>query len=79
MPGMMNNYWGSWGFGGIIMILFWVIIIIGIIALVKLLLTSKPAEAQLKDTPLEILKRRYAQGEITKEEFEEKKRTLGLL
>ena len=29
-----------------------------------------------KDTPLEILRRRFAKGEITKQEFEERKRVL---
>ena len=29
------------------------------------------------ETPLDIAKRRYAQGEITKEQYEEIKRTLG--
>jgi putative membrane protein len=29
------------------------------------------------DSPLEILKRRYARGEVSKEEFEEKKKDLG--
>ncbi len=34
--------------------------------------------AQQDESPLEILKRRYALGEITREQFEELKRTLGV-
>ena len=33
---------------------------------------------QLSETPLNILKKRYAKGEIIKEEYETKKQELGL-
>lgn len=79
MSGMMPGYGGFPWFGGIIMVLFWVLVIVGIIALIKGLIHYKPiAEGQSEETALEILKRRYAQGEITKRDFENKKRYLGL-
>lgn len=37
---------------------------------------STPGAAGAAETPLEILKRRYAQGEITREQYEEMKRDL---
>jgi putative membrane protein len=60
------------------MILFWVVIIVGIALLVKWLASSsgKEAGASAKESPMETLKRRYAAGEIGKEEFEEKKKDL---
>ena len=74
-------YWGhemmGWG-GGFFMIIFWVAIIVGIALLAKWLLavSGKDAGSAAKESPIEILKRRYAEGEIGKEEFEEKKRDL---
>jgi putative membrane protein len=74
-------YWGhdmmGWG-GGFFMIIVWVAIIVGIVLLVKWLVATsgKGAGAPVKESPIEILKRRYAAGEIGKEEFEEKKKDL---
>ena len=35
-----------------------------------------PGQRKKKDTPLDILKKRFAAGEISKEEFEENKKVL---
>jgi putative membrane protein len=77
----MHWGWGrdmtGWG-GGLFMIIFWVVIIVGIALLVKWLSASsgKDTGSSAKESPMEILKRRYAAGEIGKEEFEEKKKDL---
>jgi putative membrane protein len=71
-PGMM---WGWWGIGRIFMIIFWGLFILGLIFLVRWLggmaKTTKPEESAL-----DILKKRYARGEIDKEEFEQKRKDL---
>lgn len=67
--------------GGIGMLLFWLLIIVGVIWLISALSPrgSSPAgsNAAPSESPLDILKRRYAKGEINKEQFEEMKNTLG--
>lgn len=68
--------WGFGSFGGFFMILWWALIIAGIIALVKWLATQSHDSHEYKKNPLEILKERYAKGEIDKKEFEEKKKEI---
>lgn len=62
------------------MILFWVFILVGIAFLVHWLKNSTKGEgrqsAPQPESPLEILKRRYASGEITKEQYESMKRDI---
>ena len=68
----------SW-FGGIFMVLWWVLIIAGIVALVRWLAGQSGHEHHFnhEKSPLEILKERSAKGEIAKKEFDDKKKDLG--
>jgi putative membrane protein len=78
-PGMMGWGYGAGWFGSVLMITFWIALIVGIIFLIRWLVVStrgRAGGARSEDSALEILKRRYARGEIDKEEFEEKKRDL---
>jgi putative membrane protein len=76
-PGMMGGFGWMW-FMPIFFILFWGLVIWGIVALVRGLSGSRGADSvpPTADSALEILKRRYARGEINKEEYEEKKKDL---
>ena len=81
-PWMMGGLSG-FGFpfmGGIWMILFWVLIIGGVVWLVQSF--ARGAGSGINSTHggslIEILKQRYAKGEITKEQFEQMKHDLGV-
>jgi putative membrane protein len=80
-PGMMGwGYYGMGWIGMIIMIAFWVAVIVGIVFLIRWIIHSTGSSIRKgdpEDSPLEILRRRYARGEIQKEEFEIKKKDLG--
>lgn len=67
--------WGWIGLGMVHMLLFWILVILGIVVLVRWLAAGPPRD-HLPDA-LEILKARYARGEITKEQFEQMKRDIG--
>lgn len=67
---MDNSCWGmGWG--------MWFIPVIIILALYFLLKNNlQPKSGQNSESPIEILKRRYAIGEITKDQFEEMKKNI---
>ena len=56
-------------FGWLFIIIFSILIILGIIQLVNMLSRSRGRETH-GESPLHILKKRYAKGEIAREEFE---------
>ena len=78
-PGMMGG-WGGFPFMGPIFGLVFVCLIIG--GAVWFVQSRSREESRLGSgptatgTPLEILKRRYASGEVTKEQLEDMRRTL---
>lgn len=76
-----EGFGGGMGFGGIGMILFWGLVIAGVIVLVRWLTASRtPPGAAPRDggrSALDILRERYAKGEIDQAEFEQKRRDLG--
>ena len=73
---MMGDMDGSWAvFGMVMMIAFWT----GLIALAFWAIESfRPRHNQTSgEAPLEIARRRYAAGEISREQFEQIRRDLG--
>jgi putative membrane protein len=73
--GMMGNWWWIWftGIGGFIVLVL-------VIYLLAYTLRSGGRGARAPEapceTPLDILKKRYAKGEITREEYEQMRRDL---
>ncbi len=73
--GMLGGF-SWWWFMPIFFILFWGLVIWGIVTLVRGLSGSRGSDSSRADSALEVLKKRYARGEIDKEEYEEKKKDL---
>jgi putative membrane protein len=76
MWGYMGDMgWGSgWGWFGLThMLLWWVLLVLGIAVLAKWLLGGRGASG---GRALEVLRERYARGEINKDEYEQKRRDL---
>lgn len=83
----MNMMWGYDGFGfggggmGIGMLLFWGLVIFGVVMLARGFGGSSNSVAGVPivrdKTPLDILGERYARGEIDKAEFAQKRSDLG--
>lgn len=77
-PGVhpMWGMWGVWGIGMMLMMLvFWGVIIVGFVLGIRWLMTQG-REPRRTDAALDILRQRYARGDISKEEFEGKKEDL---
>ncbi len=80
MMQMMAQMIGTWGTGMMLVnfltgLLFLALLIMGIVAGVKWLTGQAQGQRQSTgNSPIDILKKRYARGELTKEEFEAKRR-----
>ncbi|MDO8370101.1 MAG: SHOCT domain-containing protein [Candidatus Nitrotoga sp.] len=76
---MMNNGAGVWMMGGmwLLSVLFWILIIAGVVVIVRWL-TERNGQGKmsLTESPLDILKMRYAKGEIDREIFEKMKQDI---
>jgi len=76
-----QGFLGQWPhfmpFGGLF---FWLLIILAVIVLIAVISKSRRSGAAessaSRETPLDILKKRYTRGELTKEEFEQMKQDL---
>jgi len=80
---MMHGFGGSFGFGMGFGWIFWLLIIgVAIWAVVRLTNNGSTRHTILggaaapQETPSDILKKRYARGEITEDEFKEMRRNL---
>lgn len=70
------NHMMNFGWGGIFM---WIVFLIIVVVIVYLIVqSSKPRsyDSSFIESPIDILKKRYAKGEITKEEFEKMRKDL---
>ncbi|MGM0643411.1 MAG: SHOCT domain-containing protein [Thermodesulfobacteriota bacterium] len=75
--GGWNHMMGYGGFGGIFM---WIILIVIAAVIIYFVInrskTTGDSENSTGESPTEILKKRYAKGEITKEEFDRVKKEI---
>ena len=75
MGGAMSWMSGAWGIGMmLILLVFWVAAIAGIVVVARWLIG--PRSASGSDSALEIVRQRYARGEINREDFEARKHDL---
>ena len=81
MHGYNCGWWGpgyffGWPWGMFLGIIFWGLIAYGIFRLISSLAKHRQEDAGKVSAPLDILKKRYASGEIDAEEFAKRKKDL---
>lgn len=63
------------GFG---MWIFWIVVVLIVVLFIRLLMSAENLQSRTSsETPMDILKKRYAKGEIDEEEFEHRRKELG--
>ena len=68
-------HWGEYGFFGM-HLFWWIFWVLAIVLLFSLTTPVPKGKAKLGETPLDILQRRYARGEISATEYEDRKSRL---
>jgi len=76
-PGMIGSCGYGWS-GFLSMIFFWGLLILAAVFLIRYIANNSSNISTQGDNSAEILKTRYAKGEIDKREYEEKKKILGI-
>ncbi len=71
----MHNMWGPWGIGMMLIMLVFLGLVIAALVLGIRWLVTQGRESR-SDSALDILRQRYARGEIDKDQFEALKRDL---
>ena len=79
MMGMMGSSFGggSWWLFSVVGMLFWIALLIALILLIIWLYKKIIGKTTNEGSALEVLKMRFAKGEITKKEFESMKKEIG--
>ena len=73
--GMMGNYPAYYGYNSFWNIL-WLIFLMGVIVLIIWLIYNFTKKGKESETPINILQKRYAKGDISKKQFDEMKKEL---
>ena len=79
-PDLMRGHAWMWGlgmgFGGLTMVLFWGVLLVGLVLLARSVGMSAGIGRRSASTPLDVLKHRYAAGQVTREQFEQMRKDL---
>jgi putative membrane protein len=80
-PDLMRGHAWMWGlgmgFGGLTMVLFWAVLLVGLVLLARSVgMSAGIGQRPSESTPLDVLKHRYASGQITREQFEQMRKDL---
>jgi len=66
---LWGMHWGGW--------LLWILLIMGVVWVLTRAQSGRQShQSQQRETPLDVLQRRYAEGELSTEEYEERKERL---
>lgn len=64
---------GMWGYGWLLMLLFWLVVVVGVVMLIVWLIRQMDRSrgtGRSDDGALRVLRDRYARGEISQEEYQ---------
>jgi putative membrane protein len=77
-------HWGcGWGYGphmwfggGVFMVFIWIVVVIALVYFIRHMSKNSAGFRSADESPVDILKRRYARGEITKEQYDRMRQDL---